>query len=79
MKDSVIVATFTYSFEYTVLRLLLEQQQISYFFENETMAGVFPFYSQALGGIHLRVHPKDSDRVKKLIEDLKNNSKLRIV
>jgi len=47
------------------------------FFENETMIGVFPFYSNALGGINLKIHSKDKSKVLQLIEDLSKNSHLR--
>ncbi len=79
MKDFVTIKTFTYPHEYAVLKLLLDQEGISYFFENETMVGVFPFYSNALGGINLRVHQKDKDKVLKIIDDLNTNPHLRIV
>ncbi len=79
MKNFVIVETFTYTHEYTILKLLLDQEGISYFFENETMVTVFPFYSNALGGINLKVHKKDKDRVLQIINDLNTNSHLRIV
>ncbi|MBQ0740914.1 DUF2007 domain-containing protein, partial [Aquimarina celericrescens] len=61
------------------LKLLLDQEGISYFFENETMVGVFPFYSNALGGINLKVHIKDKNKVLQIIKDLNTNSHLRIV
>ncbi|GAA4273266.1 DUF2007 domain-containing protein [Aquimarina gracilis] len=79
MKDFVIIKTYTYPHEYAVLKLLLDQEGISYFFENETMIGVFPFYSNALGGINLRVHLKDKNKVLQIINDLNTNSHLRIV
>lgn len=79
MKDSCIAATFTYVHECTVVRLILEKEDIPFFFENETMVSVFPFYSNALGGIHLRVHCKDLERVRKIIEDLNTTSPLSIV
>ena len=79
MKDSCIAATFTYVHECTIVKLILEKEDIPYFFENETMVGVFPFYSNALGGIHLRVHRKDLERVRKIIEDLNTSSPLSIV
>jgi len=43
------------------------------------MIGVFPFYSNALGGIHLKIHPKDKITVLQIIEDLNTNSHLRIL
>ncbi len=79
MKDFITIATFTYPNEYAILRLLLERENISFFFENETMIGVFPFYSNALGGINLKIHLKDKKRVLKIIEELNTNSHLRIV
>lgn len=79
MKDFIIVATYTYPYEYAILKLLLEQEGISYFFENETMIGVFPFYSNALGGINLKVHKRDKQKVLQIINDLDTNSHLRIV
>lgn len=79
MKDFVTVKTFTYPHEYAVLKLLLDQEAISYFFENETMVGVFPFYSNAIGGINLRVHQRDKKKVLQIIDNLNTNPHLRIV
>ncbi|WP_103069091.1 putative signal transducing protein [Aquimarina sediminis] len=79
MKDFITIKTYTYPFEYAILKLLLDQEGISYFFENETMIGVFPFYSNALGGINLKVHEKDKEKVLQIINDLNINSHLRIV
>lgn len=79
MHNFISVAVFTYPHEYAILQLLLDQQSIQYFFKNETMIHVFPLYSNALGGIHLKVHPLDRDRVLKIIEDLKYTSHLTIV
>lgn len=79
MKDFITIATFTYPNDYAILRLLLQKEGISFFFENETTIGVFPFYSNALGGIHLKIHQKDKERVLQIIKDLDTNSHLRIV
>lgn len=80
MKDFITLATFTFPHEYAVLKLLLEQENISYFFENETMVGVFPFYSNALGGIHLKVHKHDRERAEEILNSLNGNSSpLKIV
>ncbi|WP_299435829.1 DUF2007 domain-containing protein [uncultured Aquimarina sp.] len=79
MKDFITIATFTYPNDYAILRLLLEREGISYFFENETMITVFPFYSNALGGINLKIHQKDQIRVQEIIDDLNTNSHLRII
>ncbi len=80
MKDFVLLATFTFPHEYAVLKLLLDQEDIHYFFENETMVGVFPFYSNALGGIHLKVHKQDRDRALEILNSHNGNSSpLKIV
>ncbi len=79
MKDFVTVKTYTYPHEYAILKLLLDKEAISYFFENETMIGVFPFYSNALGGINLKVHLRDKQKVLQIINDLNTNFHLRIV
>lgn len=68
MKDFITLAVFTYPHEYSVLRLLLDKEEIHYFFENETMVGVFPFYSNALGGILLKVHKLDVDKAREILD-----------
>lgn len=79
MKDFIPIAKFTYEHEYSVLRLLLEQAQIQYFFKNETMMSIVPFYSNALGGIILFVHEKDKEKAIKIIEDFNSKKHLSIV
>lgn len=80
MKDFVTLAIYTYPHEYQVLKLLLEQKEIQHFFQNETMIGVFPFYSNALGGIHLKVHNLDRERAQEILDSFNNNSSpLKIV
>lgn len=81
MKDFVTLAIYTYPHEYSVLKLLLDQEGIQHFFQNETMIGVFPFYSNALGGIHLKVHQFDLERAQEILESFNNDnsSPLKIV
>ncbi|NAS30930.1 DUF2007 domain-containing protein [Flavobacteriaceae bacterium R38] len=80
MKNFIEVAVFTYPYEYIVLKSILEEKGIKYVFENETMVAITPFYSNALGGIKLKVHRDDAKATIKIIEDLEqNNSNLRIV
>lgn len=74
MKHFITIAIFTFPHEYAVLKLLLDQHRIQYFFKNETMVNVLPFYSHALGGIHLKVHEKDKNRAQKILNSLENNS-----
>lgn len=79
MHEFVTVAVFDYPHEITVLRHLLEQSEIQYFFENETMMNIVPMYSQALGGIRLKVHPDDVEVVRDILKKLEDGSNLRIV
>lgn len=78
MKDFVTAAVFNYPHEITILKHLLTEAGISFFFENETMTGIVPFYSFALGGIKLKVHPNDLDTVTAILKDLSDNH-LKIV
>ena len=74
MEKFITLAVFTYPHEYQVLKLILEQEAIQYFFQNETMVGVFPFYSNALGGIHLKVHRLDLNRAQEILDSFNSNS-----
>lgn len=79
MSEFVTAAVFDYPHEITVLRHLLEQSEIQYFFENETMMNIVPMYSQALGGIKLKVHPNDVETVQEILKNLSGDSNLKIV
>ncbi|HSD15387.1 MAG TPA: DUF2007 domain-containing protein [Flavobacterium sp.] len=79
MTEFVAIAVFDYPHEITVLKHLLDQTEIQYFFENETMTNIAPMYSQALGGIRLKVHPDDVEMVREILKKLKDDSHLRIV
>jgi hypothetical protein len=80
MEGFVVAAVFTYPHEFAVLKLILEQRNISFFFENETMISVLPFHSNAIGGIRLKVHYNDLDEVQDIIKQLKDkNDHLKIV
>lgn len=79
MKNFKIIAIFQYPAEYAVLKLLFEQEDIRHFFENETMISVFPFYSNAIGGIRLQVHVEDIELATEIIKNLDRPSNLKIV
>lgn len=79
MEDFETIAIFNYTHEIVVLKHRLEQEGIHYFFENETMSAIVPFYSNALGGIKLKIHPNDFETVKAILEELKYGSNLNIV
>jgi len=77
MKDFETIAIFNFSYEIVILKHILDQEEIPYFFENETMLAVAPFYSAALGGIKLKVHPNDFETVQEILDNL--NNRLTIV
>lgn len=79
MKDYQIIAIFTYASEYTVLRHLLQQANLRFFFQNETMISVLPFHSNAVGGIRLMVHHDDVAEASEILSNLNNPSEMRIV
>ncbi|MBB4118447.1 hypothetical protein GGR32_000721 [Mesonia hippocampi] len=79
MQDFVTLAQFTYAYEYTVLKHLLDEENIRYFFQNETVLGVVPFYANALGGIFLKVHPKDFVKAKKILDSFYNDNHLHVI
>ena len=78
MEDFITIAAFNYSHEIVVLKHRLEQENIVYFFENETTLSVVPMYTNALGGIKLKVHRNDFETVTKILEEL-NGPNLTIV
>lgn len=79
MEHYKTIAIFTYPSEYAVLKHLLQQSNIRFVFQNETMISVLPFHSNAIGGIRLNVHEEDVAVAKDIINDLNNPSQLNIV
>jgi len=79
MKHFKTIAIFQYPAQYAVLRLLFDQEEIRYIFQNETTVSIFPFYPNASGGIRLQVHIYDIERAKEIMKDLDHPSNLKIV
>jgi hypothetical protein len=77
MKDFKTIAIFNYSHEIVVLKHILDQEEIHYFFENEHIVSIDPLASFAYGGIQLKVHPNDFEQVQEILDNL--NSKLSVV
>ncbi|WP_395050975.1 DUF2007 domain-containing protein [Flavobacterium sp.] len=77
MEDFKTITIFNYTHEIVVLKHRLDQEEIQYYFENETMSSIAPFYSNALGGIKLKIHPNDFEKVQNILDEL--NSNLNIV
>lgn len=79
MEKFITVAVFNYPHEIAILKHRLEQEEIQFFFENETMMNIVPMYSQALGGIKLKVHPEDETIAREILNELNGNENLKIV
>lgn len=79
MKHFQTIANFQYASEYSVLKLLFDQEEIRYVFLNETMMGIFPFYYNGIGGIRLQVYKEDIPKALEIIENFNNPSNLKIV
>ncbi|KGO83328.1 MULTISPECIES: DUF2007 domain-containing protein [Flavobacterium] len=79
MKDFITAAVFSYPHEIAILRHLLTEAGINFYFENETITAIAPLYSHALGGIKLKVHTNDLDTVKEILKNLEDSNNLKIV
>jgi len=73
MEEFKTIAIFNYTHEIVILKHRLDQEGIQYYFENETMSSIAPFYSNALGGIKLKIHPNDFEKVQSILDQLNNN------
>lgn len=79
MIQFVTIAIFNYPHEIVILKHLLNEAQLHYFFENEMITTITPMYSQAYGGIKLKIHPNDIEMVQEILDQLNNDSNLKIV
>ena len=79
MENFITVAVFNYQHETLIIKNLLEQEGITYFFENETIVGIDPFATIAYGGIKLKVHRNDEATVKEILKKLNEDDHLKIV
>lgn len=79
MKNFSTIAIFSYPAEYAVIQHLFDQEEIRYFFTNETMVSVFPFYSNAVGGIRLNVHNDDVEFAQEILRKFNDTNHLKIV
>ncbi|MGL2992875.1 DUF2007 domain-containing protein [Flavobacterium sp. TSSA_36] len=76
MQDFKTIAIFNYPHEIVVLKHILELEKIPFYFENETTLSVAPFYTHALGGIQLKIHPNDFETVQSILDELNNHLKI---
>ena len=78
MTEFITVATFNFAHEITILKTILDHEEIPYLFQNENLISIDPLASFAYGGIQLKVHPTDLNKVKEIIEEL-NRPTLNII
>lgn len=76
MKDFITIAIFNYPNETVVLKSILDNEGIAYFFENETIVSIDPFASLAYGGIKLKIHANDKKLVQQILDNLNPNLKI---
>ena len=67
------ITTFNFAHEIIVLKSILQNEGIPFLFQNENLISIDPFASIAYGGIHLKVHINDFDRVQKILDNLNHN------
>jgi hypothetical protein len=70
------ITTFNFAHEIIVLKSILQNEGIPFLFQNENLISIDPFASIAYGGIDLKVHINDFERVQKILDELNNNLKI---
>ena len=73
MEEFITIATFNFPHEIIVLKSILQNEGIAFFFQNETLVSVNPLASYAYGGIELKIHPNDFEVVQKILDELNNH------
>ncbi|WP_310558502.1 DUF2007 domain-containing protein [Flavobacterium sp.] len=76
MEDFQTICTFNFAHEIIVLKSILQNEGIPFLFQNENLISIDPFASIAYGGIHLKVHRNDFERVQKILDNLNTNLKI---
>ena len=79
MEAFITIAIFDYIHEIEILKHLLDQEGLQYYFQNELMSSIVPMYSTALGGIKLKIHPNDFESVKTILQEMRYDNNLKIV
>ncbi len=73
MTEFITVATFNFAHEIIVLKTILDHEEIPYLFQNENLIGINPLATIAYGGINIKVHPNDIEKVKEILDNLNTN------
>ncbi|WP_445159231.1 putative signal transducing protein [Mesohalobacter salilacus] len=69
MKNYSIIARYSYTFEYVILKLLLDKAGIRYFLKNEQFASIMPMSAIGNNGILLMVHQADKVEAEQILKD----------
>lgn len=72
MTEFITITTFNFVYEITILKSVLDREGIPHLFQNENIIAIDPLASLAYGGIQLKIHPNDAERVKQILNDLNN-------
>ncbi|RAR72886.1 DUF2007 domain-containing protein [Flavobacterium aciduliphilum] len=70
MSEFQTIAIFNFPHEIIVLKSILEHEHIPFLFQNENLISVNPMASYAYGGIQLKVHPNDFEKVQEILNNL---------
>ena len=73
MTEFKTIAIFNYPYEIIVLKSVLDNEGIHYFFQNENLISIDPLASYAYGGIQLKIHPNDFEKVQEILDNLNTN------
>lgn len=73
MEDFQTIAIFNFAYEITILKSILENEGIPFLFQNENLISIDPLASIAYGGIKLKIHYNDFEKVQNILDELNNN------
>lgn len=76
MTEFVTIAVFNFAHEITILKSVLDREGIPHFFQNENLIAIDPLATIAYGGIQLKIHPSDIQKVQTILDNLNNNLKI---
>ena len=68
MQNYTTIARYTYTYEYVILKLLLDKADIHYYFKNEQFASIMPMSAIGNNGILLMVHNNDRVEAIEILE-----------
>lgn len=70
------INTFNFAYKIIILKSILQNEGISFLFQNENLISINPFASIAYGGIDLKVHINDFERIQAILDNFNTNLKI---